>query len=142
MAIITYSKCSHDLALLSNTHALDITPAMRYSVLTDGQVLFQRQAAYPVRPGESADDARQLALSAIGDLDRAAAGVSTVGGTLVSEGASRNTSGIRTLGLGFTPELIKTGRIDLRGQTVTSAAGVARLAQVYRDPRFEMLCPT
>jgi hypothetical protein len=110
---------------------------MRDSVMTDGQILFQRQAAYPVRPGESADDARQLALFAIGDLDRAAEGVSTAGGTLVSKGASRAAGGIRTLGLGFTPELIKTGRIDLRGQTVTSAEDVARLAQIYRDPRFE-----
>ena len=33
-------------------HAIDITPSMRDSVLTDGQALFQKQKPYPLRPGE------------------------------------------------------------------------------------------
>ena len=46
-------------------------------------------------------------------------------------------SGIKTLGLGITPELIQTGRIDLRGFEAKNAYDIAVHAQVYRDPRFE-----
>ncbi|MFN7929881.1 MAG: LPD1 domain-containing protein [Blastocatellia bacterium] len=46
-------------------------------------------------------------------------------------------SGVRTTGLAITDQLAQTGRVDLRGQTVESAHDVARLAQIYRDPRIE-----
>lgn len=46
-------------------------------------------------------------------------------------------SGARTLGLAITAPLERDGRIDLRGQTVQSYEDLARLAQVFRDPRYE-----
>jgi hypothetical protein len=54
------------------------------------------------------------------------------GGVARLEGA-----GIRTKGLAFTPELIRTGRIDLRGKVVRNTAELAFLAQIHRDPRYD-----
>lgn len=83
---------------------------------------------YPVRPGIAAGEARQLALDALLDTQQAVAGIP-------ERGVERG--GLRTLGLGITPELVRTGRVDLRGQLVDSPRRLAELAQVYRDPRFE-----
>ncbi len=52
-------------------------------------------------------------------------------------GSPAGGSGVRTTGLGITAQLARTGRIDLRGQSVQSAHDIAQLAQVYRDPRIE-----
>jgi hypothetical protein len=43
----------------------------------------------------------------------------------------------RLLGLGITPELVRAGRVDLRGHQVRDEADIATIGQVYRDPRFE-----
>ena len=56
---------------------------------------------------------------------------------VASDGTPMGDSGIKTLGLGITPELIQTGRIDLRGFEAKNAYDIAVHAQVYRDPRFE-----
>ncbi len=103
--------------------------------LTPGQRMFQNQPKYGVRQEEPAETSRARAQDALGDLDRAADTVSSLGGGLARSG--RAGSGLRTTGLGFTPDLIKTGRVDLRGQTITDSASLAKLAQLYRDPRFE-----
>lgn len=76
---------------------------------------------------EAANDVANHVSSTRPDLDR------PQGPSLISE------EGIRTLGHAFTPELIKTGQIDLRGQTIRGPADIAELAQIYRDPRFETL---
>lgn len=41
------------------------------------------------------------------------------------------------IGQGIVRDLVKQGRIDLRGRVVTNAEDVAALAQVYRNPKFE-----
>jgi hypothetical protein len=46
-------------------------------------------------------------------------------------------SGVRRLGLGITEPLAREGRIELRGQQINGPDDVAKLAQVYRDPRYE-----
>ena len=43
----------------------------------------------------------------------------------------------RTLGLAIHSELVKTGRVDLRGKLARTPRDIALLAQVFRDPRFE-----
>ncbi|MEK7112376.1 MAG: hypothetical protein AAB875_03535, partial [Patescibacteria group bacterium] len=48
-------------------------------------------------------------------------------------------AGVRTLGLAIKRELAQTGRVDLRGQTVVTDADVAVLAQIYRNPGYEVL---
>lgn len=120
--------------------AIDITPEMRHSVMTEGQALFEKRGRYNVRDGEDPARARQLAFDALGALDRAASDVSTAGGTLArsARGVPAG-AGARTLGLGITRSLIQTGRVDLRGQIVRTAEDLARLAQVYRNPSFETL---
>ena len=45
--------------------------------------------------------------------------------------------GVKTLGVGITAELANKGYIDLRGKEASSAADIAVIAQVYRDPRYE-----
>ena len=119
-------------------HAIDITPAMRDSVLTDGQALFQKQKPYPLRPGEVRPRHQQLSLWAIGDLDKAGQVVSTTTGAvaLVTKGSEDG----KTVGLAFSPQLIHKGVVNLKGSRVTSAEDLAKLAQVYRDPRFETFC--
>lgn len=100
--------------------------------LTQSQHVFDNAASYEVRKGTNAKHARSIAKDALGAIDRAADTVSGAGGAFRTAG-----SGITVHGLGFTPELIKTGRIDLRGRIVRSLKDLARVAQVYRDPRFE-----
>jgi len=46
-------------------------------------------------------------------------------------------AGIRTKGLAFTPELIRTGRVDLRGKIVRNPTELAELAQIHRNPEYE-----
>ena len=101
---------------------------MRESVLTDGQALFQKAAPYKTRPGVDPQESQRLALAALGDLDRAGSAVSSTRGAVGTP---------RTLGHAFSPDLIHKGKVDLKGQIVRSAEDLAKLAQIYRDPRFE-----
>lgn len=48
-------------------------------------------------------------------------------------------SGVRTLGLAISDQLIRHGRVDLRGHEIKTSTDLAELAQVYRDPRLETL---
>lgn len=48
-------------------------------------------------------------------------------------------SGVKTTALAINTELINTGRVDLRGKTVRNTTDLAKLAQVFRDPRMETL---
>src|SRR3990167_5338821 len=50
--------------------ALDITPAMRRSVLREGQALFERRPEYAVREGVSKQEVQALAQEALADLGR------------------------------------------------------------------------
>ena len=110
--------------------AIDITPAMKRAVLREGQALFEPERApvYPLRKGVPTAEARQLAFDALRETREVAR---------TAQGQRGEGGGIRTLGLGITPELVQKRRIDLRGQTVETPAELAELAQVYRDPRFE-----
>ncbi|MCK5607524.1 hypothetical protein KAR91_36915 [Candidatus Pacearchaeota archaeon] len=45
--------------------------------------------------------------------------------------------GVKTLGVGITAELANKGYIDLRGREAGSAADIAVISQVYRDPQYE-----
>ncbi|MDE2022334.1 MAG: hypothetical protein KGI71_05500, partial [Patescibacteria group bacterium] len=115
-------------------HAIPITEAMRRSVLTSGQALFQNSRPY----GRSSADTRQLTLDALGDLDRVVGQVSHERRDLgrATQGAS-GSSRARFLGLGYRRELIQTGRLDLRGQILRTPEDLAVLGQIVRDPRFE-----
>lgn len=129
------SRGYYDVVAIKSTeqvHALPITDAMRTSVLTDGQALFDKnEGNYELRPGEQQSLNFELAHEALGDLDRTS-GVSRTG---------REISGDRipatTVALGISPDLIHQGTVDLTGYRVSSAEDLAKLAQVYRDPRFE-----
>ena len=117
---------------------LDITEAMRRSVMEEGQSLFQ-PATYARRPDATPETDRQGQL-ALFDLEAAARrSLSSETGSLARR---EPTPGARTLGVGFTAEaihkeLLETGTANLRGQTVESEQDLAVLAQVLRDPRFE-----
>ena len=86
---------------------------------------------YALRPGEQQRLNYDIARQALGDLDRAGDAVSSTTGVL-GVGVPA-----RTLGLSFSPEFIHDGVIDLTGRPVRSAQDLAKLAQVYRNPRFE-----
>jgi hypothetical protein len=60
--------------------------------------------------------------------------VASVSGKVGLEGA-----GIHTLGVAINAEMVNTGRVELKGQTVKSARDVAVMAQIFRDPRYETL---
>ncbi len=115
----------------ATVHAIPITATMKHSVLTEGQALFENSPKYAVREGEQQSLNFDLAKAALGDLDRITV-LSSTGGTLGGAGVSA-----RTLALGISPDLIHEGVVDLTGYAVHSAEDLARLAQVYRDPRFE-----
>lgn len=51
----------------------------------------------------------------------------------------REAGGITTHGIGISADLVKKGRIDLRGQSARNFHEIAVLAEVYRNPRFETL---
>lgn len=105
--------------------------------LTEPNAVFEDADSYTVRPGDDAQKAKDLAQGALRDLTVLSARQGTMGGPRRSAG--REGDGLRTTGLGITPELVKTGRIDLRGHQVNTVRDLAQLAQVYRDPRFETL---
>ncbi|RLI48351.1 MAG: hypothetical protein DRP09_21525, partial [Candidatus Thorarchaeota archaeon] len=55
----------------------------------------------------------------------------------VSEKArpAKEGGGVKTIAEGIRKDLIKTGRVDLRGKEIKHPADLAVVAQVYRDPR-------
>ncbi|MDP3767281.1 MAG: hypothetical protein Q8S13_04650, partial [Dehalococcoidia bacterium] len=142
-------------------HAIDITPAMKKSVLEEGQALFEPRRAmgrelpagqtapeptwsrdatqlalvYPERP-DAGPQAKPLATQALSDLDAARLRVSSAGGALARRGEEAG-SGVRTLGVGISAELRQQGRVDLRGRLASTAEEVAQILQVTRDPRYE-----
>jgi hypothetical protein len=92
-----------------------------------GMKLYEPESdAYDVRENESATQNKALAQAALNDLENP--------GELTSQ---TNELPVKTHGIGISAHLIKTGVIDLTGQTVKTANDLALLAQVYRDPRFE-----
>lgn len=105
--------------------------------LTEPNAVFEDADSYTVRPGDDAQKAKDLAQGALRDLDAVPPRDRTMGGDRRPPG--RAGAGLRTVGLGISPELIRTGRIDLRGRPVATVHDLAQLAQVYRDPRFETL---
>lgn len=74
-----------------------------------------------------------MAESALGNLDRAGANVSSAAGGIDRPVAPE----VRTVALSISPDLVHQGVVDLKGYRVSSAEDLAKLAQVYRDPRFE-----
>ena len=75
-------KTLEDKANKVNERGIDITDAMRQSVLIDGQALFQKQGPHPLRPGEDRETNQQFSLFAIRDFDKAGQAVSTTPGTI------------------------------------------------------------
>jgi inorganic pyrophosphatase-like protein/conjugative element/phage-associated large polyvalent protein/RadC-like JAB domain-containing protein len=100
--------------------------------LTASQQLLEDSAPYAVREGEQQELNFEMARGALGDLDRAGTDVSTATGAIDRVGGD-----VRTVALGIAPDLIHQGVVDLTGYAVTNADDLAKLAQVYRDPRFE-----
>ncbi len=47
--------------------------------------------------------------------------------------------GVKTVGLGITPQLEDKGQVSLKGHTVKNIEELATLAQVYRNPSYETL---
>ena len=68
---------------------------------------------------------------------RSGRGGAVRGGDPGVRAAQMEPAGIRTKGLAFTPELIRTGRVDLRGKIAGDPTKLAFLAQIHRDPRYE-----
>jgi len=137
-------------------HALDLTPALKDSVLTDGQALFERknpyglrgqQELFPLRPDANREESATLARAAIGALDQAGEGVSTLQGNIPTRITPAQETrrgvdagrGVRTLGDALSHALIHDGVVNLRGQKATTAEDFAQLFQVYRNPEFETL---
>lgn len=132
-------------------HVIDITPAMKRSVLEEGQALFEPRRAmgklpagqtapqlelvYPERP-DAGPQAKPMAAQALRDLDAARLRVSSAGGALARRGEEAG-SGVRTLGVGISAELRQQGRVDLRGRLASTAEEVAQILQITRDPRYE-----
>lgn len=110
--------------------AMDVPTLQGDAPLTPSQRILNN-TPYAKRDHTDSAKSDALATAAVGDLDHAADSVRSAGGVF------RTGSGATVLGLGFTPSLIRTGRVDLRGRIVRSARDLARLAQVWRDPRFE-----
>ena len=54
-------------------------------------------------------------------------------------GEKKNTSGIRTLGIGITREMMHKGRVNLLGREVKGTEDIARMCQIFRNPMFETL---
>lgn len=121
--------------------ALDIPPAMRQSVLTEGQALFEKGRRYANRE-DANENTRQLTLDLLGDLDRVAQALpdpDRAVGRPADVPAIQTRAGVKTIALGITHDLVRTGRVDLVGRPARTARQVAELAQVLRDPRFETL---
>lgn len=110
------------------------------------------------REGVSANEARRYTQDSLWQLEkdsknatiRTAGGKLSQGGLWDSDNAGTNKRAVsnrrRTkrvdvggniIGQGIVRDLVKQGRIDLRGRVVTNAEDVAALAQVYRNPKFE-----
>jgi hypothetical protein len=133
--------------------SVDITPAMRQAVLTEGQPLFEPGAHYQERDDANAASraAARAAIAALRDLEGRL--LEAPPGPVPPEGGipgaavppprgrrPRRQPGARearTLGLAISPELVQHGGIDFVGRRVESAADLALLAQVLRDPRYE-----
>lgn len=58
---------------------------------------------------------------------------------LASGDTGKNQGGIRTIGKKLAKELTTTGRVNLNGRKLTSAAELGKLGQMFRDPRVETL---
>lgn len=117
-----------ELAALNHgvaVHSLDITPAMRESVML-GQSLFEPESEYTPRDDLFSQNATQeqkaLAREALADL-----------GTLSGNRRAKP----RLLGSSIPAEFAEKGRISLLGQKAATPEDLAVIAQVYRDPRFE-----
>ncbi len=89
---------------------------------------------YALREGEQQSLNFGLAQAALDDLDQAGQSVSSATGA-VDRVAGR--ADVKTVALGISPDLVHQGVVDLTGYRVTNAEDLAKLAQVYRDPRFE-----
>ena len=117
--------------------SLDITPAMRESVMTEGQALFERSGKYIPRRKDynaKAKDAEQAALRAVDERGRDVSSARGVVGIPAEEAG-----GLRTVAVGITRQLATQGRVVLRGLIVRTARDLARIAQVFRHPGFETL---
>jgi N12 class adenine-specific DNA methylase len=93
-------------------------------------------SSYELRPGEG-DKSRRLAEAALRDIEESADRATSANDPRTDEGSQReSTSGVRRRLLSIAGE-IERQAVDLRGRTVQSAADIAEMAQVYRDPRIE-----
>lgn len=116
------------------------TEELARGTLTESQRLLKEQGPYAnrVREGVNPQEAEQLALDFLGDLDRTADRVSSTSGTL---SAARRTgpegAGITRLADAIRRDLVQEGQAKLIGRRAQSAVDIGVLAQVYRDPRVE-----
>lgn len=105
-------------------HSIDITTAMRQSVLMQGQALFEPQLLYEPnydkRPDANAKT-DQLAKEAVESI------------------AKNRRRGRVLLANAISAEAREKGTVNLIGKEVRTSDDVAALAQVYRDPRWETL---
>jgi GNAT superfamily N-acetyltransferase/proteasome lid subunit RPN8/RPN11 len=84
-----------------------------------------------IKGGKGIEKASKDAEKAIEDIKKTEAGRD-----IRSAGGKNNyVKGLK--GLAFNRQLIKTGKIDLVGQTINNPWDAATIAQVFRDPRFE-----
>ncbi|HWW94295.1 MAG TPA: hypothetical protein VN375_13085, partial [Vicinamibacteria bacterium] len=109
----------------------------------------QVQASYPsldyeMRPGADPEESRRMAWDAVQDTRDAARNVRRIGAGDRPPGSPPYADKFE--GLGISPEyigsdipeeLIRNGRIDIRGQNVRNEQDLAALAQIFRDPRYE-----
>ena len=121
--------------------SLDITPAMRRSVLEEGQALFEAKKEYTFRD-DATPEQRQLAdavLREIGDGPRFVPDPGMRERADVGQPAAplKRGAGVTPLGALVGGELRRTGRISFRGQRVTSVEDLAVIGQVASNPQVE-----
>ena len=123
--------------------AREVAARVRQMAFGEERAPFEGRPEYAVREGVNKQEAQTLAQEALADLQRvgqldlfASAGALAPRESATGRGREE-AGGVRTLALGIRADLVKQGRVDLRGRMVKSDRDLAELAQVYRDPRYE-----
>jgi 2'-5' RNA ligase/predicted ABC-type ATPase/GNAT superfamily N-acetyltransferase len=116
-------------------HSLEVTTAMRESVLDRGQALFERVQDYKKRKDASART-NQLTMDALWDLQAVQATPEDSFKSMAPSSAIWP-KGVKVLGLGIRADLVQTGKLDWIGRKIEGHRQLAEMAQVLRDPRYE-----
>jgi hypothetical protein len=105
----------------------------------------QLEINFPEVKGKEGTEDAARAIVEVQGIEQGRISVSGTRGEMVPPGRRTNEkgyrrfeeSGIKTLGVAISQEIVNKGKVDFKGREINSPEELAALAQVFRDPRFE-----